>query len=115
MASPTKQAYKIIFNQEPPAEMKDWEIAREVMNNWNVPKMGEELAQDCIFEIVDVINFPTEELRIEVVGLAENMSTELFPELAGKDEPHMDDIAVLKEKYYLKRLEKENREFKKPR
>ena len=94
-----REAYRKIFGTDPDPKIPEWELAREVMGHWDVPKLGEDLARECIFRIVNHVIFPTDELTREIAGSAEDKSLELFPELEGVD-PHMDVIAHLERKYH---------------
>lgn len=92
------KAYKVIFEKEPESQKADWELAREILLNWNVPKMGEDLAKECIFEIIGHVQYPNQEKTTEIVGMAEDKAGELFPEI-GEHDPHMDVIEWLEMKY----------------
>ncbi|MGD0977474.1 MAG: hypothetical protein ABR875_04270 [Minisyncoccia bacterium] len=98
------KGYKAIFGKEP-EKMESWELAREIINNFDVSKMGEELAREVIFEVANRVNFPTTEMTREIVGHAENLATELFDELnkSGK-EPHMAEIEHLEFKKNNKKM-----------
>ncbi len=98
---PITEAYKKIFGHEP-ENLKDWEIAEKVVNSFNVPLMGEELAKKVIFDVVNHTSFPNHEKTTEVVGRAERFATELFKEFEGIDQPHMDEIAHLERKNEFK-------------
>ena len=72
----------------------DWELAKGIINNFNVQAMGEDLAKLVIFQIVLYVDdYPSREVLTEIVGRAENLATELWSELP--EEPHMDEIAIL--------------------
>jgi hypothetical protein len=103
------RAYTIIFGTEPAPELQEWEVAKAVLDKWNVPALGEELAKECIFRIVNNTDFPSQEITAEIVGTAEDKATELFSELEGLD-PHMDVIAHLERKYHENK--NENSELK---
>lgn len=96
-----KKAYRAIFGREPSAGQADWQMAEEIVNHWDVPKLGEDLAKECLFEIILHVTYPDFETTRAIVGHAEELSTELFPELANHD-PHMDTIEVLERKYHKK-------------
>ncbi|HUO75925.1 MAG TPA: hypothetical protein VMU12_03390 [Candidatus Paceibacterota bacterium] len=104
------RAYELLIGTEPPTEMREWQVAKVIMENWNVPVLGESLAKECVFRIVNHVIFPTNELTQEVVGAAEDKATELFSELDGID-PHMDVIAHLERKYH-ERAEQEREKLK---
>lgn len=98
MKSALREAHKIIFNEEPGETTEEWELAREVLANWNVPKLGEDLAKRCIFEIVNHVEFP-EGMTREMVGEAEEKGVELFPEIGDRD-PHMAIYEWLEYRYW---------------
>lgn len=106
-----RKAYQIIFGKEPEAEKPEWQMAKEIMENWNVPKLGEDLAKECLFEIILRVPHPDDEITREVVGRAENFAEELFEELAGHD-AHMDAIEVLERNYWEKKKRAELEELK---
>lgn len=99
MNSILKKSYQLIFGREPDSPRPDWQIAEDIIKNWDVPKLGEELSKECIFEIVGRVTYPDFETTRRIVGHAEELSTELFPELANLD-PHMDVIEFLEKKYH---------------
>jgi hypothetical protein len=111
MINTLPEAYQKIFGGVPDPSIPEWELARDIMNHWNVPKLGEGLAQECVFRIVNHVIFPTGELTQEIVGLAEDKATELFPELEGVD-PHMDVIAHLERKYHERKNENSEIKFR---
>ncbi len=96
-----KKSYQIIFNREPDRERPDWQIADDILKNWDVRKLGEDLAKGCLFEIILHVAYPDFEITRAIVGHAEEFATELFDELANL-EPHMDIIEVLEKKYHEK-------------
>ena len=65
------KAYKIIFGQEPLAELKDWEVATRILHKWSVPKIGKTWPKECIFAIVNHIKYPSEATTHLIVGEAE--------------------------------------------
>jgi hypothetical protein len=87
------RAYMFIFGIRPPSSLPDWLMAEMILNKFDVPKLGEELAKQCIFQIVNHISYPDHATTRLVVGHAENLATELWDELP--DEPHMAQIAYL--------------------
>ena len=95
------RAYKIIFEAEPEAGVKDWQIAEKLLGRFNVSKLGEKLAKECIHEIVNYISYPDKETTTRIVGRAEGLASELWDELP--DEPHMAELERLE---YLKREKK---------
>lgn len=87
------RAHKIIFGAEPEAGMEDWQIAEKLLDDFNVPKLGEELARECIHRVVNYIKYPDKETTTRIVGRAEGFAKELWDELP--DEPHMAEIERL--------------------
>ena len=79
------EAYKIIFGKKP-ENLESWEIARAIMNKFDVPKLGEQLAREVLTEIITNVGFPNSEITHEIVGHAENLLTEFTDEFG--DEPH---------------------------
>lgn len=99
MSSALSKAYKLLTGTEPAAEMPEWQVAKIISARWDTRVLGEELARECIFRIVNHTIFPDPEVTREIVGQAEERATELFPELEGVD-PHMDVIAHLERQYH---------------
>ncbi|MDP2934836.1 MAG: hypothetical protein Q8N59_03675, partial [bacterium] len=99
------EAYRKLFSKEPKQGVELWRLAKKVLSNWDVPKIGEELAIETLFEIINRTEFPDVETTHEIVGRAENKITEFLPELSEHD-PHMDVIAYLENKYWEKKNEK---------
>ncbi len=87
------RAYKIIFEVEPGLGMEDWQIAEKLLEHFDVPKLGEELAKECIHKIVNHIKYPDRGMTTRIVGRAEGFASELWDELP--DEPHMAEIERL--------------------
>lgn len=110
------QAYKKLFDKEPEAEGEEWRLAKKLVSHWDVPKIGEELALEALFEIINHTNYPDAEITHRIVGRAEDLISEFLPELSEHD-AHMDVIAYLEKKYWEKKqVEKEktkeqNKEF----
>lgn len=86
-------AYKIVFGIEPELGMKDWQIAEKLLDRFDVPKLGEELAKECIHRIVNHIPYPNNETTHRIVGRAEGFASELWDELS--NEPHMAELERL--------------------
>jgi hypothetical protein len=92
MDSILSEAYDLIFSRRPPEHMPDWQLAERILDTFNVPLLGEELARRCIFRIVNHIEYPDRQTTVRLVGRAESYAGELWPDLS--DEPHMADIEV---------------------
>ncbi len=97
-----KKSYKILFGKEP-NNLDDWQIAKAVINDFNVKELGDNLSKEVIFEIVNHTNFPNSEITREIVGKTEGMATELFDELKYTNEPHMAEIEYLEWKRNFKK------------
>src|SRR5262249_3096575 len=94
-----KRAYKLVSDSNPSPEMLDWEIAAFVLERFNVPRLGEDLAKECIFRIVNHISYPDQETTNRIVARAEGFAGELWDDLG--DEPHMADLERKEyQKYY---------------
>ena len=87
------RAYKMIFEVEPKLGMENWQIAKKLLEHFSVPKLGEELAGECIHKIVNHISYSDKETTTRIVGRAEGLAKELWDELP--DEPHMAEIERL--------------------
>ena len=91
-ANPLLEAYKLIHRKDP-VGLREWEIARsiiEVIDNqaW-VP---DDLAKECVYCIVHAVDYPDDKTRKDIVSFAEEKARLVFPELAGINEVHMDQI-----------------------
>ena len=98
MNSTLKKGYQIIFGKEPEVHKQEWQVAEEIMNNFNVPKLGEDMAKEVLFEVILHVPYPDIEITHRIVGRAEGFAEELFEELVEHD-AHMDAIEVLERKY----------------
>jgi len=76
-------------------------MAELLMDNFNVPELGEDLAKEVIFRVTNHVEYPNSETTQEIVIRAERKATELFDGLS--DEPHMDDIAWEETKYWAEK------------
>lgn len=92
-----RKAHKLIFGNES-KQLADWQMAEAVIKNFDVKKIGEELARGVIFEIVNHIQFPNAEKTREIVGKAENLATEFIAEFSPQNEPNMDEMDYLERK-----------------
>lgn len=71
-------------------DYEDWQIAELLIENFDVRKLGEDLAQQVIFQVVNHIFYPDQEDTTRIVGRAEALASELFNNIF--DEPHMADL-----------------------
>jgi len=92
MESSLYLAYQLLLGVGPDG-LVEWQIAEAVLANFNVPKLGEELAKKCLLRIVNHTEFPTDEKTRILVGWAESLATELWSDLP--DEPHMAQLEYL--------------------
>lgn len=90
MTAAIVEAYHLILGSEPNPGLAQWQIAEAVLNQFDVPRLGDKLAKRCIFEIVNHINYPNQEITTRLVSRAEGLATELWDDLP--DEPHMAEI-----------------------
>ena len=58
MDSVLTRAYKITFDSDPPEGAVDWQLADALMSNFNVPKLGEDLAKQVVFRAVNHVFYP---------------------------------------------------------
>lgn len=93
MDSAANRAFKKIFSKEP-EDLEQWELAQQVLKNFNIPLLGDELAKDVILEAVNSTKYPNRETLHEVVGLAEGFASEIFAEYDKHEnaEPHMAEL-----------------------
>lgn len=106
------KAFTLLFGSEPEPDKKEWQIASEILDNWNVPLLGEDLSKECLFRIINHTSFPNSKLTRLIVGIAEEKITELFPELGWQDHVHMDVVAELERKYWEGKLRENQNEIK---
>lgn len=87
------QAYEVIFGFSPSEKIEDWQIAELLINNFNVRLLGEDLAKEVIFQVVNHTFYPDQETTTRIVGRAESLASELFNNIS--DEPHMAELEWL--------------------
>ena len=102
LSNPLRAAYLIVHEKEPQG-MNDWEIAKAVLEVLDDPNwINNDLAKECIYQIINQIGYPDEKIRKEIIAEVEYRARNIFPELSNVTEPHMDQI----EYYYRKWKEK---------
>lgn len=106
------RAYTIINGSEPALEMAEWQAAEYILNNMDVPRLGEDLAKECLFRIINYTSFPDRELTRSIVGVAEEKISEFYPELGIQDHVHMDVVAELERKYWEEKEKEKEQEHK---
>ena len=82
-----REIYRDLFDREAACELAEWQIAKAILENFNVPKIGEDEAREALLLIINYVKFPSLETTIKIIGWAEAKATELWPELP--EEPHM--------------------------
>ena len=92
LQNPLAQAYLKIHNKEPEG-LEEWQIAEGVVEvlddqNWISP----DLAKECVYRIVHAISYPDEKTKRNIILMAEEKARNVFLELSGIDEVHMDQI-----------------------
>jgi hypothetical protein len=93
MDSAIKEAFRIIYKQEPEG-LERWEIAKKVMDKFGDTRLGYDLAREVVLEIINRTEYPNPEIRQELVGHAVNLATEFFPEFNSRAnaEPHISEF-----------------------
>ena len=93
ITSSTEKAHeKIVKN---PCYLLEWEMAGIVLDNFNVPMIGEDLAFEFLLDAINFIPFPLS-IRRKYILKAEGFIEELLG-LSGDHEIHMDEAAVMEE------------------
>jgi hypothetical protein len=90
MDSILAKAYEVLFDGPPSESSADWQLAKAIVEHFDVQKLHERLAKQCIHRIVNYTYFPTADLTTEVVYRAEGLASELWDDLS--DEPHMAEL-----------------------
>lgn len=86
------QAYIKIFGENPTVN-SDWQLAEKIVENWNVPKLGEDLAKLAVLKAINGVNYPDDETAKQIMAKFLSLATELWPELP--EEPHVAQIEYL--------------------
>ncbi len=96
------ESYKSAFKKEVPAGLENWQIAKSILEVLDNPNwIANDLAQDCIYEIVHGgFIYPDEETKLTIIHGAEESAPRIFPGLKGITDVHMDQI----ESEYLKKI-----------
>jgi len=82
------EAYFLLFKDEPIEEMEEWQVIEAVLDNFDIRTLGEEKAQEFLIEVISNHRISGAEKIRQIVGKAEELSTEVFPKIIS-DEPHM--------------------------
>ena len=79
MSDTIVEAYKKLHDdQEPSDDMEEWVLASEVLDNWDVSKLGEELAKETLFKIRKNTPFPTAPISKSVEVRVKEKIMELY-------------------------------------
>lgn len=97
--NPLVRAYFEIHGKEP-YNLKEWQIAEQIVEvlddaNW----VNQDLAKECVYQIVHVLSYPDDETRKDIILSAEEKARAVFPELANINEVHMDQIEYVYNKW----------------
>lgn len=107
-----KEAYRVMHQADAPDAVSDWEFAQELLAEWNVPLLGEDLAKRCLFQLINHIPKESDETKMrEIIGAAEEKLPELFPEIGLKD-PDMHVAEWLEYTYREQKEQPANSELK---
>lgn len=86
------EAY-VSIREKDPAGLDDWEIARDIVEVLDDPLwVDSDLAKECVYSIVQVIQYPDDQTKKKIILAAEEKARTVFPELRSVDEVHMDQI-----------------------
>ena len=101
--TPLEDAYLKIHEKEPQG-LQDWEIAKQIVEVLDDPNwIDSDLAKECLYTIVHEISYPDEEIKKSIILMAEEKARNVFPELSGIDEVHMDQIEYAYNKWNKER------------
>lgn len=89
---PLDKAYKLISGRDADG-LEDWQKAKMIIEvlgdkNW----LPEDLSKECLYRIVHTISYPDKETKTKIILYAEDKAGDVFSELGGIDEVHMDQI-----------------------
>jgi len=97
--NPLDKAYNLIHKEEP-KDLEDWQKAQRIVEvlgdeNW----LPADLSKGCLYNIVHSVQCPDDKTRIDIVSYAEEKSGDIFHELKGIDEVHMNQIEYAYDKW----------------
>ena len=95
------RCYRLLVDDEPKQNMKNWEIAFWIVQHWDGRKLekDEELAKLCLCKIIVEVAFDSRKIQEIVVDKAEQLASEMFPQL-GHREVNSDMMARVLHRYY---------------
>lgn len=91
--TPSERAHAKISKN--PCYLAEWEYAGVVLDNFNVPMIGEELAFEFLLDVINYVPFPSY-IKRKYVGKAEAYIEEML-NLSGDHEIHMEEAAVMEQ------------------
>lgn len=102
------EAYKKLHDgQEPLADTEEWVLASEVLDNWDVSKLGEELAKETLFKIRKNTPFPTVPISNSVEIRVREKLMELYPHSFEEGDDIESVIKQLEEAFWKEKAERE--------
>lgn len=102
--NPLREAYQLVHEKAPDPRLSDLELAESIIEVIDNPSwIPRELAIECSIRIMDLRNKSDQDLddrgREVILDLEGERIQNIFPELSGIDEVHMDQIEVAYRKY----------------
>ena len=94
IGSAIDKAFEILGGVSGEENSEDWKKAKFILDNFNVPKLGEKFARNILFDVVIHVHFPDVQTTTHYVGQAEGLLGELLDVDADR-ELHMAEIEVL--------------------
>ena len=101
------EAYKKLHGGEEPMETEEYHVASKILDEWNVPKLGEDLAKETLFSILKYTPFPSPALSDSIQGRAEEKIMELYHHSFEHGDDVKEVIKELEEAYWKEKAEKE--------
>ena len=86
------EALRVLGVPDSDRDLMPWEKARLIIENFNVPALGEEKAFDVLIDIVNYVRFPDVPTTNEYVGRVEGLLAEIL-DIDADREIHMDHVA----------------------
>lgn len=101
--NPLDKAYTMIHG-EGVGDLEDWQKAQRIIevlgdSNW----LPNDLSKECLYNIVHAVSYPDDNTRIKIILHAEEKARDIFQELSGIEEVHMDQIEYVYNKWKAKK------------
>lgn len=97
--NPLIEAYQLV-HRESPRDKEDWQIAERIIEVLDSPDwIPSDLAKECLYYITHSVSYPDNETKRKIVLSAEEIAGDIFSELAGINEVHMDQIDYVYNKW----------------